>query len=172
LKDFRPPVTFIEYAAPTCPHCAHFNADMFPILKKDYIDTGKVYYVFRIFPLHPSDGAVEAMARCLPADNYFQFIDLMFRSQAKWDWEYGVTDVHAGLVEMGRIAGLNPDQVDKCIGNKAVQEHVNKVAQDGQTRYNISGTPTFVINGGIHSAADIGTEADLQKVIDSLLAKK
>ena len=74
-------VVLIEYAAPTCPHCAHFDETVFPQIKQKYIDTGKVYYVFRVFPLHPSDAAAEAMAVCLPRDNYFQFIDLLFRNQ-------------------------------------------------------------------------------------------
>ena len=168
----KAPIVMIEYAAPTCPHCAHFNEVMFPVLKEKYIDTGKVFYVFRVYPLHPSDGAVEAMSKCMPADKYFEFIDLMFRNQPKWDWEYGVTDIHAGLVQMGRIAGLSADQVDKCIADTTVQEHINKVAQDGQTRYSITGTPTFVINGGVHSAADIGTPEDMASFFNGILSKK
>jgi protein-disulfide isomerase len=163
-------VTMIEYAAPTCPHCAHFNETVFPLLKQKYIDTGKVYYVFRVFPLHPSDGAVEAMAKCLPKEGYFQFIDLMFRNQPIWDWENGVTDIHGGLVKMGRIAGMSADQVDSCIKNQAVQDHVNKVAMDGQTRYNISATPTFVINGV--PRGDVATWPDLQAALDAQLARK
>ncbi|MBV9692350.1 MAG: thioredoxin domain-containing protein, partial [Alphaproteobacteria bacterium] len=108
LGSRKAPITMIEYAAPTCPHCARFDMTVFPFLKSNYIDTGKVFYVFRVFPLHPSDVAAEAMARCLPADNYFQFIDLLFRNQAQWDWENGVQDVHGGLVKMGRLAGMNP----------------------------------------------------------------
>jgi len=168
----KAPITLIEYAAPTCPHCAHFNETVTPYLKANYIDTGKVYYVFRVFPLHPSDGAAEAMARCLPADNYFQFIDLLFRNQAKWDWEFGVTDIHGALVSMGRLAGMTPEKVDSCIADKAMAERINKVALDGQTRYNITGTPTFIINGVVHSSADIGTPADLQKTLDALLKAK
>ncbi len=168
----KAPVTMIEYAAPTCPHCAHFNETVFPLLKQKYIDTGKVYYVFRVFPLHPSDAAAEAMARCLPKDSYFQFIDLLFRNQPQWDWEYQVTDVHGGLVKMGRIAGMSEDQVDKCISDKTVQDQINKVAQDGQAKYNITGTPTFVINGEIHTAADVGEWPELQAVLDRLLGKK
>lgn len=168
----KAPVVIIEYAAPTCPHCAHFEEEVFPLLKQKYIDTGKVYYVFRVFPLHPSDGAAEAMARCLPADNYFQFIDLLFRNQPKWDWEYQVTDIHGGLVQMGRIAGMSEEQVDKCIADKAMAERINKVAQDGQTRYNITGTPTFIINGAVHSSVDVGTWPDMQAAVDRLLAKK
>ena len=77
------PLTVLEYAAPTCPHCAHFDMDIFPQFKKDYIDTGKVFFIFRVFPLNPVDVAAEAMARCLPEDNYFQFLDLLYRNQAE-----------------------------------------------------------------------------------------
>ena len=163
-------VVLIEYAAPTCPHCAHFDETVFPQLKQKYIDTGKVYYVFRVFPLHPSDGAVEAMAVCLPKDSYFQFIDLLFRNQKDWDWEYQVQDIHGGLVKMGRIAGMTPDQVDKCIADKAVQDRINKVAMDGQTKYSITGTPTFVINGVAHT--DVTDWAVMQTALDAQLAAK
>ncbi len=172
LGSPKAPVVMIEYAAPTCPHCAHFDETVFPFLKQNYIQTGKVYYVFRVFPLHPTDGAAEAMARCLPADNYFDFIDLLFRNQAKWDWEYGVTDLHGALVNMGRLAGMTPEKVDSCIADKAMAERINKVATDGQTRYNITGTPTFVINGVVHQAGDVITPADLQNTLDPLLKKK
>ncbi len=171
MGDRKAKVVMIEYAAPTCPHCAHFNETVFPFLKQNYIQTGKVFYVFRVFPLHPTDGAAEAMARCLPADNYFEFIDLLFRNQAKWDWEYGVTDLHGALVSMGRLAGMTPEKVDSCIADKAMAERINKVAMDGQTRYNITGTPTFVINGVVHQSGEMGTPADLQSVLDPLLKK-
>ncbi|HEY5237352.1 MAG TPA: DsbA family protein [Rhizomicrobium sp.] len=163
-------VTVLEYAALTCPHCAHFNETVFPLLKKNYIDTGKVYYVLRIFPLNQLDGAAEAMARCLPPDNYFQFVDLLFRNQPKWDPEYGITDPHAGLVQMGRIAGMSADQVDKCIGDKAQSDRINKVGMDGQIKYNISATPTFIIDGQVHAGAY--TWQDLQTFLDSQLKKK
>lgn len=172
LGNRKAPITMIEYAAPTCPHCARFDKEMFPYLKAHYIDTGKVFYVFRVFPLHPSDGAAEAMARCLPADNYFQFIDLLFRNQADWDWENGVQDIHGGLVKMGRLAGMTPEKVDSCIADKAMADRINKVAQDGQTRYNISSTPTFVLNGVVHGTSDMFTPGDLDQTLGALLAKK
>ena len=170
LGNPKAKVVMLEYAAPTCPHCAHFDETVFPQLKEKYIDTGKVYYVFRVFPLHPSDAAAEAMAVCLPKDSYFQFIDLLFRNQPEWDWEYQVQDVHAGLVKMGRIAGMTPEQVDKCIADKAVQDHINKVALDGQTRYSITGTPTFVINGVVRT--DVTDWTVLQTALDAQLAAK
>src|ERR1700750_2149727 len=101
LGNPKAPLTMVEYAAPSCPHCAHFNEALFPYLKKNYIDTGKVYYVFRVFPLSQVDVAAEAIARCLPADNYFQFIDLLFRNQPKWDPDgYDIPDPAAALVNM------------------------------------------------------------------------
>ncbi|HEY5337619.1 MAG TPA: thioredoxin domain-containing protein, partial [Rhizomicrobium sp.] len=116
----KAPVMIVEYAAPTCPHCAHFDETMFPVLKKDYIDTGKAYYVFRVLPLSQIDVAAEAMARCLPAENYFSFIDMLFRNQDKWDPDgYQIPDVHAALVNMGRVAGMSADQVDSCINDQA-----------------------------------------------------
>jgi protein-disulfide isomerase len=172
LGSRKAPLVMIEYAAPTCPHCAHFDENVFPTLKQNYIDTGKVYYVFRVFPLHPSDGAAEAMARCLPVDQYFQFIDMMFKNQAQWDWENGVTDIHGALVKMGRLAGMTPEKVDSCIADKAMQDRVNKVAQDAQTRYNINSTPTFVINGVVHESGEVATPEDLQQTLDAILAKK
>jgi len=166
----KAPITAIEYAAPMCPHCAHLNEVGFPVLKKNYIDTGKVYYIFRVFPIGQPDVAAESIARCLPADKYFQFIDLLFRNQAKWDPEYGITDVHGGLVAMGRIAGLSGDQVDACIANTDAQKRIMAVANDAQTRYSISGTPTFVINGEVQPAGAVWET--IKAKLDSLLAKK
>jgi protein-disulfide isomerase len=166
----KAPITVIEYAAPTCPHCAHMNEEGIPILKAQYIDTGKVFYIFRVFPIGPADVPAEAIARCLPADNYFPFIDLLYRNQPKWDPEYPGVDAQAGLVAMGRIAGLSNDQVQACMSNKAAQDRVQKVAEDATTRYGISGTPTFVINGEVQPGGAPWT--DIKAKLDSLLAKK
>ncbi len=168
--DPKAPITVIEYAAPMCPHCAHMNAEGIPVLKAKYIDTGKVFYIFRVFPIGQPDVAAESIARCLPADNYFQFIDLLYRNQAKWDPEYGITDVQGGLVAMGRIAGLSGDQVLACIADKNAQKHVIDVAQDAATRYGINGTPTFVVNGEVQTPG--APWSDIKTKLDSLLAKK
>jgi protein-disulfide isomerase len=170
LGNPKAAIVAIEYAAPMCPHCAHLNEEGFPVLKRDYIDTGKVFYIFRVFPIGQPDIAAESIARCLPADKYFQFIDLLFRNQDKWDPENGITDVHGGLVAMGRIAGLSSAQVDQCIGDTAKQKRTEAVAQDASTRYGISGTPTFVINGEVQTPG--APWADIKAKLDSLLAKK
>ena len=164
------PIKMLEYAAPSCPHCAHFDETAFPQIKQKYIDTGKIFYIFRIFPINPSDGAAESIARCLPADKYFWFIDLLFRNQKTWDPEYGITDVRGGLIQVARIAGMTAEKVDQCIADKDEQDRINQVAQDGEQKYNITGTPTFIINGEIVQAED-ATWPALQAKFDSLLSK-
>ncbi|HEV2560620.1 MAG TPA: DsbA family protein [Rhizomicrobium sp.] len=170
LGSSKAPILVVEYAAPSCPHCSRWDQDVFPLLKAQYIDTGKVYYVFRVFPLNAVDVAAEAMARCLPADNYFQFIDLMFRNQDKWDPEFGITDTHTALVSMGRIAGMSAEQVDTCIGNQAEQKRITEVGQEAGTKYNISGTPSFIINGQFRSG-EVPWE-QMKTLLDSMLPKK
>ena len=164
LGSPKAPITLIEYAAPTCPHCSHFNETLFGQLKSSYIDTGKVYYVFRVFPISQVDYAAEAMARCLPPDNYFQFIDLLFRNQPKWDPEYQIQDVHGALVQMGKIAGMSAEQVDKCIANQSEQQRIAQVAQEAQTKFSVSSTPTFIANGQTH----VGGFEDFQALKDWL----
>ena len=170
LGNPKAPILMVEYAAPTCPHCAHFDQEYFPLLKKKYIDTGKIYYVLRVFPLGPADVAAEAMARCLPADNYFQFLDLLWRNQIKWDPEFRVPDVHAGLVEMGRIAGMSADKVDSCIADQKTAAKITEVGTDGTSKYGINSVPSFVINGQTEQFA--GDWDGFQKGLDDRLKKK
>jgi len=166
-------VVLIEYAAPSCPVCAAFNAQNFPRLKAQYIDTGKIFYVFRVFPLRGDDGLAEKIARCLPEDKYFAFIDLLFKNQPKWDVEYGVTPdgAHEGLVLLGRIAGMSREQVDKCMDNKAEDDRINKVSSEAQSRYSVNATPTFVLNGTSIGSGNIPFDS-MSKLLDTELAKQ
>ena len=179
LGDPKAKVVLIEYAAPSCPVCAAFNAQSFSQLKAKYIDTGKVFYVFRVFPLRADDGSAEKIARCLPEDKYFSFIDLLFKNQAKWDVEFSQLNpalatpegVHDGLVLLGRIAGMSREQVDQCMENKAEDERINKVSSDGESRYSITGTPTFILNGTSIGSGNIPFD-NMSKLLDTELAKQ
>ena len=168
------PLVLIEYGAPSCPVCAAFNVQTFPQLKANYIDTGKIFYVFRVFPLRADDGSAEKIARCLPEDKYFAFIDLLFKNQPKWDVEFGVQSpegVHDGLVLLGRIAGMSREQVDQCMVNKAEDDRINKTAADGESRYGINATPTFILNGTSIGSGNI-PYATMAKLLDTELAKQ
>lgn len=161
-------VVLIEYAAPVCPHCARFDQEFFPAIRQKYIDSGKVLYAFRVFPIRPGDGPAQKLALCLPADKFFPFIDLLFRNQPKWDAdEYPGADLHGGLILMARMAGMSAEQADQCMASPKEEDRINKVASDGEARYGISSTPTFIVNGVPH--AELAFE-DLPKVLDQALA--
>lgn len=173
MGNSKAKVVLIEYGAPSCSICAAFFQDVFPKLKQNYIDTGKIYYVFRVFPLRELDGDAEKMARCLPEDKYFPFIDQLWRNQPKWDnAEYpGIADPHASLVQEGRIAGMSAEQVDQCINNKEEDDRINKVAAEAEQRYSINATPTFILDGTPLSAGSVPYD-QLSKAIDAEIAKK
>ena len=173
LGNAKAPVTIIEYFAQACSVCAHFNQEVFPQLKAKYIDTGKVRYVMRLFPLFPIDGPSYKLDMCVPPDQFFQSADLLFRNQPQWDSaEFpAVTDPHGGLIRMARIMGLSPEQADACMNSKKYDDMINKVAQDATTRYSPNGTPTFVIN--FQKVTFPGnTWAEVQTAIDAALAAK
>jgi len=164
------PIQMVEYAAPSCPHCAHFNETIFPYLKANYIDKGKVYYIFRVFPIGDQDVPAEALARCMPKESYFAFIDLLFRQQQIWDPEYGITNVQAGLIEVANVAGMSQDKATACMANKAEADRITKSAQDAIAKYNINSTPSFVVNGTVKEGAF--DQDSLKKFLDAELSKK
>jgi len=166
------PVTIIEYASMTCPHCAAFAKDVVPQLTKDYIDTGKVKYVFREFPLDGAARMASAVARCFSGDQYFSFIDLLFANQMNWikdfDGNQQITreDIVEGLAQMARQAGLPRERVATCADDEKNLALVDGNWQEGQTRYNVGSTPTFIINGTTYAG---GMSYDqLKEIIDPL----
>jgi len=170
------PVTMIEYASMTCPHCAAFQAQVIPQLKKDYIDTGKVKLVFREYPLDPGARMASALARCLSGEQYFNFIDMLFQTQGEW-WvklfadnkQPTKEDAEASLANAARIAGLSHDKAVSCMNDMKNLELVDANWSEGQTRYNVNSTPTFIINGTTH-AGEIPYD-DLKKILDPLVSK-
>jgi len=163
-------VTVIEYASPTCPVCAHFMIELYPKLKSDYIDTGKIFYVYRTFLRGPDDGMAEKLARCMPKDKYLSFTDTLFRNQSRWDYEFGIPSpegVHAALVQLAGEAGMNAADAGRCIASPADEDAISKVGADGVAKYAVAATPTFVVNG----QAEAGFEKLFVR-IDSALAGK
>jgi protein-disulfide isomerase len=160
-------VTLIEYASASCPHCAHFNNDIFPEFKAKYIDTGKVRYVFREMLTDPVPfaGAAFLIARCAGPDKYFPMLDEVFHQQAAI---YQSGDLPGGLLKVAEKYGLSKEQVSACTSDeKAVQALNDRVVKADHDGFNA--TPTFVIGATrIEGAKPL---ADLEAVIDPLLAK-
>lgn len=139
------PVKVVEYASLTCSHCAHFHNDVFPALKEKYIDTGKVYFEFREFPLNDPALKATITARCLPPERYEGFISLLFQTQNKWA---GGIDYMAHLKQNAKLAGLSDEQFDACQKSPELKLKIAEKMQEAQDKWKVSSTPTFIINDG------------------------
>lgn len=161
------PVTVIEFASFTCPHCATFANDTLPQIETAYIDSGKVKLVFRQFPLNGLDLRAGMMARCAPREQYFNITKILFQTQKSW---VSAEDPTAALAQIGGMAGLPKDKVDACLADNGVADAIVKGMQDAQTEYQISATPTLVVEGEkIEGAASFDT---LEAIFDRKLAEK
>jgi protein-disulfide isomerase len=169
MGNSNAPVTLIQYASPSCPVCAHFHADVFPAIKRKYIDSGKVRLVFRLFALRAQDGDAEKLARCAP--DYFGFMDVLFRNQDKWDPEFGIADSRPPLLALAASSGLTADRANTCINDKSLDTRINAVAQEAESRYGVNGTPAFVIDGAVQPIGYRSPD-ELIKPLDDALAKK
>jgi protein-disulfide isomerase len=149
LGDPKAPITVIEYASMTCPHCAHFSETTFPELKKRYIDTGKVYFIFREFPLDQLAAAGFIEARCVGGgpEKYFAMIETLFASQRDWVVQRPLQP----MVAIGKQAGLSQEQFESCLANQQMIDGIEKVRSDGAQKFGVQSTPTFFINGKLMS---------------------
>lgn len=145
LGNKNAPIKIYEYASLTCSHCAHFHNDIFPALKEKYIDTGKVYFEFRDFPLN--DPALKAVitARCLPEDKYVPFISLLFKTQDQW--ASGLNYMPA-LKQNSKLAGLGDGEFEACQDNNDIKLKIADSMKEAQDKYKIEATPTFILNDG------------------------
>jgi protein-disulfide isomerase len=136
------PVTIIEYASMTCPHCAQFQAKTFPKLKERYIDTGKVRYIFREFPLDPLAAGAFMLARC-SGDKYFAVVDLLFGTQRDWV----VPNPLAPLLNIAKQAGFTEESFNTCLKNQQMLDGIQSVRDRAAKVLNVESTPTFFVNG-------------------------
>jgi len=137
------PITVIEYASMTCPHCAHFSETTFPELKKRYIDTGKVRFIFREFPLDRLAFAGFLLARCVPSDKYFPMIETLFAQQRDWVVEKPLQPMRA----IAKQAGVSQEAFDACLEDHKLIEGIEKVRSQAADKFGVNSTPTFFVNG-------------------------
>jgi protein-disulfide isomerase len=138
------PITIIEYASLTCPHCASFHTETLPTVKSDWIDTGKAKLVYRDFPLDGAALGAAVIAHCAPADRFFPIVGLFFERQKEWAVEGAWRE---RLTQLAGIAGMDKAAVDSCLADEARKNEIVKRAEEGQAKYAIDATPSFVING-------------------------
>jgi protein-disulfide isomerase len=157
LGSAEAPVTIIEYASMTCPHCAHFHETTFPDLKKKYIDTGKVRFIFREFPLDPLAAAGSMLARCAGDGKYFPMIESLFAQQKDWVTQKPLQP----MLGIAKQAGFTQESFDKCLANQAMLDGI-EASRNRAQKLGVNSTPTFFINGKIYRGAMTVEELDKQ----------
>jgi protein-disulfide isomerase len=157
-------VTIIEYASMTCPHCAAFHQETWPELKKRWVDTGKVRFVLREFPLDPLATAGFMLARCDGENKYYPIVDLLFSQQRAWAYAERPLDA---LRQMMKQAGFSQEKFDSCLKDQKLYDAVNAVKNRGMDVFKVDSTPTFFINGQRHPG-NLSID-EIEKVIKPIL---
>ncbi|MBT4907184.1 MAG: DsbA family protein [Rhodospirillaceae bacterium] len=158
------PVTVVEYYSYTCPHCASFHNDVYGDLKKKYVDTGKVRFVYREFPLNGVDLRAGMMARCADPRRFSGLVQVLFKNQTSWAQS---SDPVSELAKIGRLAGIDDATFQSCIANEELANGLLAERQKASTQ-GVQSTPTFEIGGQIYPGSR--SIEEFSEIIDPLLA--
>jgi protein-disulfide isomerase len=144
LGKAEAPITIIEYASLTCPHCAHFDVTVLPKLKEKWIDTGKAKLILRDYPLDEPALRAAMVARCAPADRFYPLIDTFFAQQEQWATS---RDYRAALEKLVKLGGMSDKEFKACISDKKLEDQVAQSRLTASQQLGVDATPTFFING-------------------------
>lgn len=148
------PVTIIEYASMTCPHCARFHINTYPELKRKYIDTGKVRFIYRDFPLDGLALRGAMLARCGGENRREGFLTVLFQQQRQWTSDISsLEDLNKKLGRIAKLGGIGEDEFMACMTNPQLEDAVLKDRISGEKEFKVNSTPTFIINGEKHDGA-------------------
>ncbi len=160
------PVEIIEYASYTCPHCATFHKGAYKQLKKDFIDTGKVKFTYREVYFDRYGLWASMIARCAGPDKFFGITDLLYEGQSEWTRAGGPTEIVDELRKIGRLAGIDNDQLEACLQDGTRAQTLVAWYQENAERDGIEATPSFIVNG---KKVSNQSYADFKKLIESEL---
>jgi len=164
LGNADAPITLVEYASATCPHCAAFHKDVLPTIKKEYIETGKVKYIHRELAGNNAALAAFMLARCAPNDGYYPFLDVIYAQQHQW----GASDnLRQALFDISKLAGFTKESFEACLTDQTLVDGLNEGRDNALKNLGVNATPTVFLNGEKFSGSN--TAADLSKAIDELL---
>jgi protein-disulfide isomerase len=169
LGNADAPVTIVEYASLTCSHCADFFENTLPDLRKRYIDTGKVRLIFRDFPLDGVALKAAAVANCMPKDEFFPFIGVLYKGLTNWAVS---SNPELYLIQYAKLGGLSEDRAKECLSDLTLMDALVKERTEATDKHDIKATPTFILNNGEEKITGARGIDDFAPVIDKLLAAK
>ena len=167
MGDSNAPVTIIEYASMTCSHCADFHKNVYPEIKKNYIDTGKVKLVLRAFPLDRVALQASKMATCAGKDRFYKFTDVLFTTQSNWAFSKNHLEV---LSNIGKLGGLDGAEFDKCLADTDLETRIMQGKLNAARVLGVRATPSFFING--HKYKGAYKVKAFSEILDSVLSGK
>jgi len=163
LGDPDAPLTIIEYASLVCPACGAFHTEVYPTVKKEYIDTGRVRFVFRDFPTAPVQLAMAGamLARCAPEGRSALLLTTMFKNQRQWVTS---NDPRQALVGYSKLAGMSEEKVDECLASQPLFDQIVEVRDEAVNEYGVAATPTFFV--GSEKVEGLRSVDDFTDIID------
>ena len=164
LGNADAPITVVEYASMTCGHCAHFHTTVFPTLKEKYVDTGKVRFIMREFPLDNLAAAASMLARCAGDGKTFPLISVLFAKQD--DWAFVKGDPRPELLKFAKQAGFTQDSFEKCLTDQKLLDDIAAIRSRAAEKFGVNATPTFFVNGKKLNGVDL---ADFEKAFEPIL---
>ena len=164
LGNADAPITVVEYASMTCGHCAHFHTTVFPTLKEKYVDTGKVRFIMREFPLDNLAAAASMLARCAGDGKTFPLISVLFAKQD--DWAFVKGDPRPELLKFAKQAGFTQESFEKCLTDQKLLDDISAVRSRAAETFGVNATPTFFVNGKKLNGVDL---ADFEKAFEPIL---
>lgn len=166
IGDENAPVTVIEYASFTCPHCMRFHTEVFPLIKENYVDTGKIRFTLREVYFDKHGLWAGMIARCAGPDRYFGLTDILFHQQSDWAQSADEAELVEKLYGIGRQAGLTDDELDACLQDSDFAQALVERYKETATADDVTGTPSFIING--EKVQNMSYE-EFSKVLDEAL---
>jgi len=164
LGNADAPITVVEYASMTCGHCAHFHTTVFPTLKEKYVDTGKVRFIMREFPLDNLAAAASMLARCAGDGKTFPLISVLFAKQD--DWAFVKGDPRPELLKFAKQAGFTQESFEKCLTDQKLLDDIAAIRSRAAETFGVNATPTFFVNGKKLNGVDL---ADFEKAFEPIL---
>jgi len=162
VGDAKAPVTIVEYASMTCGHCANFHTKVFPTLKEKYVDTGKVRFIMREFPLDNLAAAASMLARCAGEGKALPLISALFAKQD--DWAFVKGDPRPELLKFAKQAGFTQESFEKCLTDQKLLDDISSIRSRAADTFGVNATPTFFVNG--KKLNGVGLE-DFEKAFES-----
>ena len=164
-----PKVTMIEYGSLTCPHCAHFHMNVLHAIKEGYVNSKKIQYIFRDYPLDGSALKATVLSRCDMTKRQ-AFLDLLYKKQAEWTKGQTIADIEKNLMVIGKMGGLSAEKITECLADKQMTQEILDVQKQSTVLYNIEATPSVLINDKKFTG-DMRAD-DLKNILDSLLSQQ